>query len=237
MTLATICRSAAIRCGLGVDLPPTWIGNPDPTAREMVEFATESLRMVAESHDWRTLEVAFSSAVTDQPVRSITLPAGFARMLPGTAWMEGQGCPVEGPVTSARWESLTNPIASSGGPCFRLRGNVLDLVGGEGGSNITFRYVTGFPVLSSAGMAQAEWLADADTARVDERLIVLSVIAFWRDAKGLPAQGAAGQYAAALARAKASDQPIGIMNMGGGDAGGDLPGRDPGAILDAQVLI
>ena len=77
--------------------------------------------------------------------------------------------------------------------------------------------------MANGAIRRETWGTDNDAALVDERLIVLGMLALWRDARGLNPAGAAALYAQALARAKAQDRPVGVMGLGGRGGGGNAP--------------
>lgn len=235
MTLATICRSVAIRVGV----PPAdvWTGNTDETAREIVEFVGEALRTVAEAHDWEALNRTHEAEITSDTLQTVALPADCERILPETVWIDGDAMPVKGPLTEPEFEALRQDVATSTTPVFRLSGGAMELLGPPApGGALSFRYVSSQPVVAADATRREAWLADSDTTVLNERLITLAAIVLWRDAKGLPAPVAMAQYAGALARAKAADRPIGVLDLAGRRSGCDVRGRDPIAVLDAVVL-
>lgn len=236
MSLATICRSVWIRAGIGPSIPGVWAGNADITATEIVEFAGEGLRKVAEDHDWQSLLRTHTASITTASEQSVTLPSTFGRLVPRTVWIAGEAQPVRGPVMEDEYETLRQDVAPSANPVFRIAQGQLNLLGATQGGTLTFRHVTRHVVQVAGGTGQTGWIADTDTARVDERLVMLATLAFWRDAKGLNPEVPAVQYREALARAKAADRPAGVMDLAGRRGGLDRAARDPVIVSDAGVL-
>lgn len=215
MSLATICASAWVRCGLGLPVPNVWVSASEVTAAELVEFSREALRMVLEAHEWQALIGDYEAALSVGNEQFVTLPADFGRLVPDTVWVSNFAWPARGPLSEAEYEYLSQPPRATAGPVFRIAAGGIQILGNPAPSGtLTLRYVSGRPVVSGTGRA-ASWVTDADTTLVDERLVTLATIAMWRDAKGLPAQGAITQYQSALSRAKAQDRPVGVMGMGG----------------------
>jgi hypothetical protein len=230
MTLATICRSVATR--VGVAQLPAWAGSTDDTAREVLEFVQEAHDMVVQAFDWQVLIRPYQVNLAAGPVQTLALPTDFGRLIPGTMWISGQSCPVRGPVTEVEFERLTRPIPIGTTPVFRLASGVLELLASPVGAGLlSFRYLTGMPLVSAAGVPQREWQADTDASLLNERLVILGAVMLWRDSKGLQTQGAAAQYMFALSRAKATDRPIGVMSMGGSMSGNSPVARPDGAVL------
>lgn len=228
MTLATTCASFWLRAGLGAPTPNVWISTSDETTQEVVEFAREALRMVVEAHEWQALMRTHTAALTGTPEQTVALPADFGRLIPGTVWLTATTWPARGPVSDAEYEALRQPPVAQAEPVFRISGGALNLLAGSLGGSLTLRYITGHPVAISGGGARATWGADGDVALVDERLVTLGMIALWRDARGLNATSAATLYANALARTKAQDRPIGVMDMSGRRGTGRSPVGLPG---------
>jgi hypothetical protein len=239
MTLATICRSVFVRGGVGRAVPSAWAGNEDQTAREIVALASEGLATVARAHDWQSLRRTHSVALANTDEQDVAFPADYGRPIPGTTWITGDSTAARGPITDVEYEALRQDVARSPTPVFRVSGGVINLLGGATlGSNLTLRYMTGHAVLAVDGVTtRADWLQDTDTARVNERLIVLATLTLWRDSKGLPADLAARQYAAELSRAIATDRGVGVMDLAGARSQPVTVGRQSGMVLDVGGLL
>lgn len=232
MTLATTCSAFWLRVGLGAPTPGVWVGSSEPTEQEVVEFAREALRMVVEAHEWQRLLRTYTATLVAAPEQTVALPADFGRLMPGAVWLNDTAWPVRGPLSEVEYEDLKRPTISTALPVFRLSGGALDLLANPvSGGTLTLRYITSQPVTNGATRRET-WQADSDAALVDERLVLLAMIALWRDARGLNPQNAAALYASALARAKAQDRPLGVMNMAGPYGGrGDPVGLGNGSTV------
>lgn len=251
MTLATICRSVAVRAGVAP--VASWAGNPADTAREIVEFVAEATDMVVQAFDWQELLRTYSVAVAGVTVQTLPLPADYRRLIAETVWIDGATWRVRGPITEEQYERLRQSLGGGGEtPAFRLSAGAIDLLSVQApGGTLTLRYLSAFPVLSADGTPQLSWQADTDTAVVDERVIVLAAVMLWRDSKGLPAQMAMTQYLAALGRLKASNQPLSIMSLGTarmhddchqwvsgtGSGSGSAPSGPPDGALTTDALL
>lgn len=210
MSLGTICREVALL--VGVQPSDVWAGNPDVTAAEIVAWANQAQRMVADATDWGALhrEAVWtqgrSGASPEEPGKSgiptgmpeeqmFSLPADLGRLLSDTVQCGGQLVP--GPASPAAW---ARPGA---GPLWALRGGKL----------LTMR-------LPNDGLLQARYLAlapdlvaDGQETPLDERSVVLGAVMLWRDAKGLPQGSAAPQYLSALQAARSADRPVGALSL------------------------
>jgi hypothetical protein len=193
VSLATICNAVAVRAG--VSGSGVWAGNPEPTAREIFEMVVEATAMVVQDFDWETMLRTHSVTLSALVQQTLPLPADFERMIPGTMWIDATLWPVVGPVTEPEFEIRRNNIGGLGArPIFRVAGGAVDILAvPPPGGVLTYRYFINTPIRSAAGVARTEWLADTDTAFVNERLIILGAVALWRDSKGLPAEVAVGQ--------------------------------------------
>lgn len=238
MTLATICRSIALRTG--TPDAGAWIGNADDTAAEIVEFSREALRMVADAFDWQRLTRSFTGTYAPP----LAMPADFGRFVPGTVWVEGNTFPARGPLTEVEWADIVNFGPEPAHPVFRvlwgggLATPGLDFYGAPAGAEITFRYITNAPVLSADAtpIRRETWAADNDSTSLDERLIVLAGVGLWRDAKGLPTEVAWQQFAMAMAAAKRQERPLPVMGMDGDSPGTSPHAREVPFTLNVSVL-
>lgn len=214
MSLGTICRSLWVRAGLGTPVPGAWATNADIAAVEVVEFVREATRLVYEAAEWQALVKTREETITGAPAQTVALPSDFGRMVPDTLWNVDTQERFTGPLTDEDYEALRVDPARAAIPVFRISGGALDLMTAfNDAATIRYRYVQNTPVRSAGGASMADWMADTDTSILDERVILLGALLLWRDAKGLPAEVANAQYLTALARAKAHDRPIGVMDM------------------------
>lgn len=185
MSLLTIVQRAARQCGL---VPPSGsvLGSGDETWLQMAEWAQEVVDDLTERHDWRALWK--TQTLTGDGVNTSWSITNFARLskLPAVARNGStSGFWPQGPMDSANWIAATQLPITSVRPLFQMVGPLLTFNTAPAvGEQFTVSYQSSLPIYSDA-VEVAQWLKDADTALIPERLILLGVVWRWKAAKGL----------------------------------------------------
>lgn len=195
MTLLTLAQAALEEVG-ETEIPTTFVGNQNTTARRVLALANRAGRLlVTEPEDgWESLVFERSFTTTaGQEVQTGAIPADFRYFVNGTWWDGTNFWPLVGPVTARKWQELKRGIASqtsSAHRWFRLRGgNVLLYPDPPNGTDtIYFEYGSKFWVDTDAdGIGEAEdFQADTDTSLIDEDLLKLDLIWRYKHAIGIP---------------------------------------------------
>lgn len=249
MTLATICNGVAVR--VGVKPPSSWINNPDLTALEILTWVRDAQVRLASEHRWQ--QQIREAAVVLPALTEPTLAMGSGRIVPGSMWTgtgqvasldpDSTTAPistdyltgwvprwrVEGPLEPSTWEAVRRGEMVTTWPVWTLQGNKVHLLGTTSGDVLVYRY----------SMSPTAFAADTDTAALGvdfERAIELCATWLYRDAKGLPAQSAQGQYLEALAKLKADDLPVDAMQMGTRRRRGQGEGRTPDFVFNESRM-
>jgi len=188
MSLIDICTTLALDVGLPV--PDVVVTSPDRAWGEALSMANAAADELARRVDWGALHKAVT-LTGDGTNKVHDLGDDFARITAGVA-VTYQGGIVR-PLTQAEWASL-GPV--EGFPrYFLLEGGKVTLwpfltTGETAVAQIQSSY------WSSAG--GAEWMADTDTALIDEDLIAKGLIVRWRRQKGMAMDDQEAEYEAAL---------------------------------------
>jgi len=185
MTVLQVVQGAATV--LGIDVPTLVYGS---TTREMVEMQSlvnEIARRIAEVNDWQALKVV-KQYNGDAINEAFDLPADYDRML------------VTASIWSSEWTWNLNHILDADQwlemkviPYTFIYGNWM-IYGGQYhqlpimpvGANVKFFYISNLIVKASDTSTKAAFTADADTFRLDERLLKLGIIWQWKASKGYP---------------------------------------------------
>ena len=145
------------------------------------------------------------------------LPSGFDRMVPDTNWDRTDYWRNIGPKSSQEWQWLQGGVISTGPrERFRIYGDKLRFFPAPTAAlNIAFEYVSNFTVIASGGTTatKAAFTVDTDTCIFRDELIVKALKYHWKQAKGLDYGAELAEYADALSRAKAQDEPVGIQSL------------------------
>jgi hypothetical protein len=194
MSLLSICAAAADELGLAE--PSAIVGmSDDQDAVTLLRMAKEEGRTLARRCKWEALtrEHTFSTVAADIQVSSI--PVDFESMVPDTVFNRTTRRRVAGPLTAEEWQSYKSSLVTRVDPAYRIRqGAFLMTPQPPAGETIAYEYVSKYWCVSSGGTRQETWLADTDTALLDEGVIVLGVIWRYRKTRGLEYQEDFAEY-------------------------------------------
>lgn len=184
MTVASALQSATVR--LVGQKPTAFFSASGGIEEELTDLANETARAIAEEHDWRALTTLttlvgyggvdfdlpddYDRMPTDVRVWSTAWPGQFyqrARDL--NEWYDNQQFVSSG--APGWWIMLDDKLQVHPAPPV--------------GTNVQLYYVSRNSVKSEGGTPKAEFTADDDVFRLDERLITLGVIWRWRAQKRL----------------------------------------------------
>lgn len=188
MSLLTIIENA---CGqLNIVTPSAVVMATDTQTLQLLALARVGGKEIARRFDWQILtkEGTFNTLAAETQVASIstTFP-NFARIMDGTMWDRTQSRPVRGPLTTQEWQRRKGAAAQVGVEYyFRIRGDAIMFNPFPPASeSIYFEYISNKWCQSAGAVLQSTWLADTDTALIDEDLLQLDLIWRWLKAKGL----------------------------------------------------
>lgn len=204
MTLLSVIQSAALVCGM--EKPDQVMASSRREMQEMARLANEMALMISERHDWQSLMVPLT-ITGDGSSEAFDLPSDFGRM------------PTKAGLWSTRWQWDMNPIVGVDAwleyqiwPAQLILGNwiiygdqfhVLPIM--ESGEIIKLFYMTNKLVRDSNNVAKVAFTDDADTFRLNERLLELAIIYKWKADKGQPYLDRLNDFEEALLQKKDSD--------------------------------
>lgn len=218
MSLLSIITGA---CGeLNVVQPSSVISASDTQTLQLLALCRKEGKEVARRFDWQILqkEGTFTTLAAETQVASITTTFDdFARICNDTMWNRTQARPVRGPLTDHQWQRRKAAAAQVGAEFnFRIRGGaILFNPVPPAADSIYFEYISSKWCQSSAGVAQADWAADTDTALIDEEIIRLGVVWRFLKAKGLDYAEEFRTYEMALMDVFGPDAGKAIVDMTG----------------------
>lgn len=193
MTLLTIVQDCLNELG-GFEVPSAIVGNANETAVRSLALVNRSLKETARRFDWDGVTVR-GTITTVASQEEYTLPSDFKALINQTMWDDTNNRAVSGPLSPVEWETVKNSgLTSSASRWFRIfksassNDNVFYLFPTPDGiDTLNFEYRSNALTQTSGGSPQAEkYLADSDTAVLDEDIILLGFK--WRFMKsfGLP---------------------------------------------------
>lgn len=196
MSLLTIVQSAAR--DVGFDVPPTVVANTrDVTAQQMWALANRvgtELALKPYQELIKEGSISISAGVPDY-----ALETDFGVPLDETMWNRTSDRPVFSSLSEREWSDIKGiESVSTINMRARIRDNKIwfadTISADQAGQEIYYGYITKHWVLSSASAGQTAFLADTDTAKINEELITLGVIAFFLRRKGWPHDLEMAQY-------------------------------------------
>ena len=216
MTALSIVQGASRK--IGVARPDQMFGGITDTQYELQEYLNDAVAMVAFDcgHDWTALKAL--ATITGDGSLSFDLPADYRRMLKkATLWPSATPYwPYTHCADTDEWLAmLSQAFPPLTGAWTLIGGQIHIRVGGSTsplgtGDTAQFYYLCSKYAKNAAGVAKAEFTADDDAYRLDERLLKLAMIYKWK-------QGHLQDYAEEL-----SDYENALSERIGGDKGSNM---------------
>lgn len=186
MSLLTVIQNAASRMS-GITRPSLVVSSTDPTVIQLLALAQETGKALSREGSWRALTAEATFTTVAAAAQTSSIPADFDWYLPDTMFNRTRRRRVSGPLTPEQWQLAQATLVTYVNPAFRMRGtSILISPTPSAGESVAYEYMTTKWCQNAAGdTPQAAWVADTDTALVDEELHTLGIIWRWRKSKGL----------------------------------------------------
>lgn len=214
MTLLTTVQGVAAVVGVTIPDHVFPMSSASRTAQEMIALANEMVqRITGDTREWTQLKLV-NTFTGDGLTEAFTLPANFKRMLlAANLWRSSR------PALPLRFIPNTDEWINR-----RMRGYVYPygewtIFGGQmhimpllgAGETATFVYLDKNAVNLASGGVGDNFMDDADSFRLDERLLKLGMIWQWKANKGSPYAEDMGTWSDAMVMAMGTDQPAPIL--------------------------
>lgn len=187
MSLLTIIAGACQE--LNIVEPTSVITSTDLQTKQLLALSRTECRDLLRRYNWQALtkETSFTTVATDIQTTLTTAAPDFYRYIDATMWNRTRFWQVGGPLTDDQWQQKKAAAAAVGvRNYFRIRGNnILFFPTPEAGDSVYFEYISSKWCQSELSVAQTNWVADTDTALLDEEIIRLGVVWRFLKAKGL----------------------------------------------------
>jgi hypothetical protein len=221
MSLLTIITGA---CGqLNITQPTAVVAASDLQTKQLLALSRVEARDLNRRFDWQatTKEATFTTVAAETQTALTTAAPDFDQYINGTMWNRTRFWQVGGPLTQEQWQRRKAAAAQVGvRNWFRIRGNnILFYPTPTAGDTIYFEYISNKWCQSSLLVAQTDWLADTDTALLDEEVIRLGVVWRFLKAKGLDYSEEFRTYEMALDQIFGSDGGRQTIDMTGSGEG------------------
>jgi hypothetical protein len=185
MSLLTITNKIQKRLTLSVS--SAVYASTDPQTMLILECIQEGGRALATRAEWQILrgEHTFTTVAAASQTTS-SLPSDLDWIIPETIWNRTRKRRVYGPISAAEWQLIQATTQLTVDPAFTIRGGAIYITPTpDAGDTVAYEYLSTKWCESNLGVAQAEFAADTDVARIDEELHVLDGIWRFKQKKGL----------------------------------------------------
>lgn len=217
MTLATICTNA-LNAISGYDIPTSFYGSSNPTAKTIVALANEEGCDLERIERWQALitEHTFSTA---DGTSNYPLPDDFRAFANMSQWDRTNMWRLTGPVPPMVWQWLNSGITvfTTSYSWFAVRGSRFYLFPTpDSVRTIAFDYFSkNWVNVAADGSTQTYWTNDNDTGRLDEKLMTAGVKWRFLQAEGMPFETEYKRWESLRDAAVADDSPHGVIRLHG----------------------
>jgi len=163
----------------------SWASSNDPDAKQVVAIAN---RVAYEMYNWVPWpEMRETATVTLTTATSYALPSDHQSIIPDSAWETDGSRKVDLPVPDGEWFMYKfSSLTTAGTIRAKIVGSNLEVIDPVEGQEFSYRYISKYPVLSSALVRKEKFTNDTDTFVLDDMVFILGVQAHWQQAKRMP---------------------------------------------------
>jgi len=218
MTLLEIVQTVCLRRGL--EKPTAVIGSPKVEYRQMGGLATEVCEYLASLDGWqgqiRDANITTIAGSGQGDLKTLLADDGFQNIVGNKIFNRTTNRQLIGPVDSESWQYQQHVAEDVVEDQFRIQANRLYLHTNQpAGESLRFEYYSKYLVMSSLNVRKPAFTADTDTFRLDDRLIVAGLLAYWLRSKGMPYAAEEAAFQGMVDRLGAADNPKPTLDMGG----------------------
>lgn len=217
MTCLSIVQSVTAQLSLPV--PSQVVGSTDRQVMQLLALANEEGRILAKTGEkpWQAMteEFNFVGIAQNAQVGNAAIPTDLDRWIPNTFFNRTTRREMTGPITPRQWQLImAQPVYATAYLAFRERGGILLIAPPPAaGDEIYGEYVSLSWALSSANVPQPAFMADTDTAILDEGLIQLGLRWRYLQAKGLDYAEDMATYEREVEKALARDGGMTMLSL------------------------
>jgi hypothetical protein len=218
MSLLSIIQKVAPR--LGLRRPSAVVGSTDLTAQMLLELANEEGDELSRFHDWQALVTERNFTTLAQVAQTNALISTDYDRLPHNVefWNRTLNLRYAGPTPQRVWQQLQSGVAAGVVGWWRIMGGQLQIYPAPtADQSLVFEYISKNWCASATGTPQSEFLADADVARIPERLMQLGIRWRWKQARGFDYAEDLETYEREREKAAVADRGTGRIRNGNSD--------------------
>jgi hypothetical protein len=218
---------------IGLTVPDTVFSSTDREHVELQALANEMAQRIAfDTRDWTRLKV-LATLTGDGIATGFNLPADYKRMLKkARIWPSATPySPLTHYPDSDTWLAMTiQNVQTLTGSWTMIGEQVLIRPALPNLATASFFYISNLIIKDKDGVAKAEFAADDDVFRLDERVLKLGMIWQWKANKGQAYAEDMVNYEDALAVSSGADKGSNILTVGSPRISGDTDVAFPGVI-------
>ena len=217
MSMLTVVNDAQRRLNLSVS--SSVAGSSDETAVQMLALLNQAGEELAEAYPWQVLvkEATFTTVATESQGSISTIAPGFFYILNNTIWNRSLRRPVFGALSPNEWQLLKASSVTGPFQQYRIRGDTLRFIPTPpADQTCAFEYVSKNWCATADGVTEkSAFTLDTDVALLDERLLVLSLVWRFKQAKGLDFTAELQMYESRLNNEMARDGGKPVLDLNG----------------------
>lgn len=217
MSMLTVVNDAQRRMNLTAS--SSVAGSSDETAVQMLALLNQAGEELAEAYPWQVLvkEATFTTVATESQGAISTIAPGFFYILNNTIWNRSLRRPVFGALSPNEWQLLKASSVTGPFQQYRIRGDTLRFIPAPPADQAcAFEYVSKNWCTTADGVTEkSAFTLDTDVALLDERLLALSLVWRFKQAKGLDFTAELAMYESRLNNEMARDGGKPVLDLGG----------------------
>lgn len=207
----TVCQR------LGLAAPTAAVASTDPQIVQILALSQQEGEEQAARYAWQSLqtEAVFTTVATSIQGAISTIAPGMDFIINNTIWNRTLRRPVYGPRSEQDWQQIVASQINGPFNSFRIMGdNLLFYPIPPQGQICAFEFLSRNWVSTASGTS-AVWTSDADTTKLNDRIMIAGTLWRWRQAKGLDYADAFTAYEKAITDVMGRDAGKPILNMNG----------------------
>jgi len=219
MSILDVAKYVAPRIGL--DVPTQFMASTDREMVELQELARDTATMIAQGTQWQKLS-GLATITGDGVTEDWDLPEDFDWMPDGNQiWSTRIQTPLTKVMTQDEWLEKLIRLNSSVLNEWIIYGGQLHIRLALASAEIAKYFYQSNNYVLSGSTPQANFTADTETFRLDERLLKLGMIWRWKADKGVPYGEHLEDYETLKAQLIARDRGGTMLRVGGGRTSAD----------------
>lgn len=216
LTCLQIIQTACRR--IGILAPNAAVSSTDQQIIQLLSLCEEEGQELGERYPWQALqkEATFTTLAARLQTTLAAVTTGFGYIVNDTIWNRTLRRPVYGPNAPKEWQQKLAMSFSGPFNSFRIIEDAINFYPNPtAGQTCAFEYITDSWVNKSVGGVSSVWTNDADTPKLNDKLIILGLIWRWKAAKGLDYTEDRDKYDIRVTNAGARDAGKPTLNLDG----------------------